>query len=245
MFKKLTALVLVMGMVLSIFAGCRQTNWGAGTPGSTGAPENTSAPEPTYTGPYADYADGIIPGDVMVRLTEEATKNIYQYTPGNFLELSCRKVIKAGKNWLMLKLQERTVSAVLEAVAKLTGRSDIDLAEPHFYAWADEPAEYQGVVIEYYANAMDYLIPYEVVIQLTEEAAERIGEYGVDDFPEIQCKRVFKSGKDWLVLVLEESSVDAVLAAIDLLTGRSDLDWVEPSFDAVLDSAPSDTHYED
>ena len=235
MFKKLTALVLVMGMVLSLFTGCQQTNGGTGTSGSTGAPENTSAPEPTYTGPYADYADGIIPGDVMVRLTEEATKNIYQYTPGNFLELSCRKVIKAGKNWLMLKLQERTVSAVLEAVAKLTGRSDIDLAEPHFYAWADEPAEYQGVVVEYYAHAMERSVPGQVMVWLTDEAAKRIDEYDPDDFPEIECKKVTNTGSNWLRLDFEDQSTEAILEAIDLLTGRWDLQWVEPNFYAYFD----------
>jgi len=98
MFKKITAMVLAMGMVLSLFAGCLQTSWGIGTSESTDAQENTSTPEPIYTGPYADYADGIIPGDVMVRLTEEAASKRFEYEPGSFSEISCRYVYIEGRN---------------------------------------------------------------------------------------------------------------------------------------------------
>jgi len=125
MFKKLTALVLVMGMVLSLFAGCQQ-----GVPGSDGTLETIVTP----LGVHVDINSEFTPNGFYVLLTEEAAKNIDAYVLSDFSEVKGKELIKKADNLLWITLEKPSKENVFEGMKLMLKRSDVLGVEPNFIA---------------------------------------------------------------------------------------------------------------
>jgi len=118
MFKKLTALVLVLGMVLSLFAGCQT---GLLSSGKIRSPSGVVFDMNTDFNPYA----------FTIVLTDEAAKNIDEYDKKDFPEVQYAYVVKNGENLLWVIPEFGGKERIFGAMKLMLQRSDVLGVEPY------------------------------------------------------------------------------------------------------------------
>ena len=68
---------------------------------------------------------------VIVALTDDASKNLNEYTVKSFSQVKPASIRKVGKNFIFITLSKTGRKNVLRAVYILRLRSDVKLAEPN------------------------------------------------------------------------------------------------------------------
>lgn len=127
---KLLPLVLLLPLIAALLLSCLEGVGDESVPDSS--EQTTAEPSITYFTSNVSAAADFIAGDILIS-SKDPNAN---YTVEDFPEIDCESVRLGSRyddsSFWVIKLKTKTRSATIEAIKKLTYRSDLHYAEPNY-----------------------------------------------------------------------------------------------------------------
>ena len=127
--------VLLLPIVAALLFSCLEGIGDETAPDSND--RTTAAPSVTYFTANISHNDEFVPGDILIISNDPNA----DYTAEDFSEIDCESIRLGSRyedsSYWVIKIKTKTKAATIEAIKKLTYRSDLTIAEPNYLFSAD------------------------------------------------------------------------------------------------------------